>query len=96
MDFIPQILVHADCNEWHVLDAPPSRLRSGVARFGHSAHMQISQDLAYNTFSYKMYVIGGFNGQLLNDVLLYKPGKLTICSCIINLVSFQSALVYVL
>ena len=45
-----------------------------AARFGHNAHMRVSRDTTSNTFSYRMYIVGGFNGELLNDVLVYEPG----------------------
>ena len=61
-----------DCDTWYPLDAP--KLRYDAARFGHNAHMRVSRDTTSNTFSYRMYIVGGFNGELLNDVLVYEPG----------------------
>lgn len=43
----------------------PPDLDPVPSRFGHSAAV-------YND---EMYVFGGFNGLLLSDLLVYKPGK---------------------
>lgn len=52
-----------DCNEWYTLDAPA--LSRNIARFGHSAEV----------YDNKMYVFGGFNGLVLNDMFEYQPGE---------------------
>lgn len=51
------------CDSWHVAHMPDD-LRADVARFGHSAAM----------FERSLYVFGGFNGQMLSDMLKYTPG----------------------
>lgn len=50
--------VYCDC--WTV-SAVPQMFYSDLARFGHSAVV----------FEGSMYVYGGFNGQLMNDILKY-------------------------
>jgi attractin len=45
-----------------VLDPP--KLPQSLARFGHSA-------VAFND---KMYVFGGFDGVIHNDLFVYEPG----------------------
>lgn len=46
------------CDSWSTLPVP-SELRADLARFGHSA----------NVFERSLYIYGGFNGQMLNDML---------------------------
>ncbi|KAK2177373.1 hypothetical protein NP493_601g02014 [Ridgeia piscesae] len=52
-----------DCDRWYSLDEP--KLAYDVARYGHTA-------VAYDN---QMFVFGGFNGELLRDLLVYKPGN---------------------
>ncbi|XP_039300291.1 attractin-like protein 1 isoform X2 [Nilaparvata lugens] len=52
------------CDTWTSL-AVPASLRADLARFGHSAV----------TFEHQLYVYGGFDGQMLNDMLRYVPGS---------------------
>lgn len=51
------------CDTWNSLDMPSS-LYADLSRFGHSTVM----------FEKSMYVYGGFNGQMLSDMLKYTPG----------------------
>lgn len=52
------------CDSWQILNVPKD-LRSDVARFGHSAVR----------FENSLYIYGGFDGIMLNDILKYTPGK---------------------
>ncbi|KAJ9584644.1 hypothetical protein L9F63_021006, partial [Diploptera punctata] len=52
------------CDSWSTLPVPRD-LRSDLARFGHSA----------NIFENSLYIYGGFDGQMLSDMLRYTPGK---------------------
>ncbi|KAL0276657.1 UNVERIFIED_CONTAM: hypothetical protein PYX00_004182 [Menopon gallinae] len=52
------------CDSWQVLSVPKN-LRADVARFGHSAVQ----------FQDSLYIYGGFDGIMLNDILKYTPGK---------------------
>ncbi|XP_075233105.1 attractin-like protein dsd isoform X2 [Lycorma delicatula] len=52
------------CDSWTTLSVPNS-LRADLARFGHSAV----------TFENSLYIYGGFDGQMLNDMLRYVPGS---------------------
>uniref|UniRef100_A0A0A9YMG1 Attractin n=1 Tax=Lygus hesperus TaxID=30085 RepID=A0A0A9YMG1_LYGHE len=51
------------CDSWHPVSVP-STLRADLPRFGHSAV----------TFSNSLYIYGGFDGQMLNDLLKYTAG----------------------
>ncbi|XP_018573311.1 attractin isoform X3 [Anoplophora glabripennis] len=51
------------CDTWTVSTVPKS-LNSDLARFGHSAVI----------FEGSLYIYGGFNGQMLSDILKYTPG----------------------
>ncbi|XP_017143549.1 attractin-like protein 1 [Drosophila miranda] len=51
------------CDSWH-FHQMPSYLQADLARFGHSSVV----------FEDALYIYGGFNGQLLNDILRYQPG----------------------
>ncbi|XP_017848030.1 attractin-like protein 1 isoform X2 [Drosophila busckii] len=51
------------CNSWHMQQIP-AHLQADLARFGHSSVV----------FEDALYIYGGFNGQLLNDMLRYEPG----------------------
>ncbi|XP_037944617.1 attractin-like protein 1 [Teleopsis dalmanni] len=51
------------CDSWHMHDMP-AHLQADLARFGHSSAV----------FEQSLYIYGGFNGQLLNDMLRYTPG----------------------
>ncbi|XP_034232301.1 attractin isoform X1 [Thrips palmi] len=56
------------CDSWSPLPLPPRGLsRADLARFGHSAVM----------FDGSLHIYGGFDGQMLSDILRYTPG---ICS----------------
>ncbi|XP_015904894.1 attractin-like protein 1 isoform X2 [Parasteatoda tepidariorum] len=52
------------CDTWHTMNFP-SIHNQNIARFGHSA-------VVYNG---SMYVFGGFNGQMLNDIQKLTPGS---------------------
>lgn len=52
------------CDSWHTHPIP-SDLRADLARFGHSSAM----------FENALYVFGGFDGQMLSDMLKYTPGS---------------------
>ena len=52
-----------ECDQWHSLDEP--KLAQNVARYGHSAV----------DYDGQMFVFGGFNGLLLRDLLVFKPGR---------------------
>ncbi|XP_049809603.1 attractin [Schistocerca nitens] len=52
------------CNHWDISDAP-HLLRADLARFGHSAV----------TFEGALYLYGGFDGQMLSDMMRFVPGK---------------------
>lgn len=52
------------CDSWHTLNMPNS-LHSDLARFGHSAEL----------FEKSLYIYGGFDGQMISDMLKYTPGK---------------------
>jgi hypothetical protein len=52
------------CDSWTTL-ATPKLTRADLSRFGHSAV----------TFEGSLYIYGGFNGQLLSDLLRYTPGR---------------------
>jgi len=60
---MPNLCCVADCDRWYSLDEP--KLAYDVARYGHTA-------VAYDN---QMFVFGGFNGELLRDLLVYKPGE---------------------
>ena len=61
-------VVCAECGEWYVLDEP--WVQHSIARFGHSA-------VVYDN---KMYILGGFNGIVLDDMFVYEPGEFP-CLC---------------
>ncbi|XP_023034074.1 attractin-like protein 1 isoform X2 [Drosophila willistoni] len=52
------------CDSWH-LHQMPGHLQADLARFGHSSVV----------FEDALYIYGGFNGQLLSDILRYEPGQ---------------------
>ncbi|XP_014253614.1 attractin [Cimex lectularius] len=52
------------CDSWSPLHVP-SALTADLARFGHSAAV----------FSDSLYIYGGFDGQMLNDILKYTGGN---------------------
>lgn len=52
------------CDNWQQLIVP-NDLHSDLARFGHSAV----------TFENSLYIYGGFDGQMLTDMLKYTPGN---------------------
>ncbi|XP_054290142.1 attractin-like protein 1 [Macrosteles quadrilineatus] len=58
------------CDSWSTL-AVPAELRADLARFGQSAAV----------FENSLYIYGGFDGQMLNDMLRYTPG---VCSALTN------------
>lgn len=59
-----------DCDQWYTLD-PPS-LDPVPSRFGHSA----------NVYNNEIYIFGGFNGFVLSDLLVYKPGEGVLFKCL--------------
>ncbi|EFA10578.2 Attractin-like protein 1 [Tribolium castaneum] len=54
------------CDTWQVLQVPKD-IHADLARFGHSAV----------TFEGSLYIYGGFDGQMLSDMLKYTPGSCT-------------------
>ncbi|XP_018329605.1 attractin isoform X2 [Agrilus planipennis] len=58
------------CDTWHVLNVTRG-LPADLARYGHSAV----------TFEGSLYIYGGFDGQMLSDILKYTPGS---CEHLIN------------
>uniref|UniRef100_A0A8D8HL17 Attractin n=1 Tax=Culex pipiens TaxID=7175 RepID=A0A8D8HL17_CULPI len=52
------------CDSWHVQQMP-NDLRADLARFGHSAIV----------FEESLYIYGGFDGQMINDMLKFTPGN---------------------
>ncbi|KAJ4432158.1 hypothetical protein ANN_20774 [Periplaneta americana] len=52
------------CGNWNTLSVPQG-LRSDLARFGHSATI----------FENSLYIYGGFDGQMLSDMLRFSPGN---------------------
>ncbi|XP_030564001.1 attractin-like protein 1 [Drosophila novamexicana] len=52
------------CDSWH-MHVMPAHLQADLARFGHSSVV----------FEDALYIFGGFNGQLLNDMLRYEAGQ---------------------
>lgn len=52
------------CDTWQAI-AIPKDMKSDLARFGHSAVV----------FENSMYLYGGFDGQMLSDILKYTPGS---------------------
>ncbi|XP_014290004.2 attractin-like protein 1 isoform X1 [Halyomorpha halys] len=62
------------CDSWATLQLP-TQLRADIARFGHSSAV----------FNSSLYIYGGFNGQMLNDILKYTGGScynLTLPMCL--------------
>lgn len=53
-----------ECDSWHTLNVT-SELQSDLARFGHSAVI----------FESALYIYGGFDGQMLSDMLKYTAGS---------------------
>ncbi|XP_075145870.1 attractin-like protein dsd [Haematobia irritans] len=51
------------CDSWHKQNIP-QHLQADLARFGHSSVV----------YDGSLYIYGGFNGQLLNDMLKFTPG----------------------
>lgn len=52
------------CDSWHNHHIPDN-LWTDISRFGHSAVM----------FDDALYIYGGFNGQMMSDLLRYRPGS---------------------
>lgn len=52
------------CDTWHTQKMPED-LRTDISRFGHSAVK----------FGDSLYIYGGFDGQMLSDLLKYTPGN---------------------
>lgn len=52
------------CDSWHT-QRMPDDLRADLSRFGHSAEM----------FEKSLYIYGGFDGQMLSDLIKYTPGN---------------------
>ena len=57
-------VVHTECGEWYILDEP--WVQHSIARFGHSAVVHDN----------KVYIFGGFNGIVLDDMFVYEPGEI--------------------
>ncbi|ESO82825.1 hypothetical protein LOTGIDRAFT_108840, partial [Lottia gigantea] len=57
------MVYNIDCNSWHVL-SPPNLYKS-IARYGHTM----------SSNNGNVYIFGGFNGMMLNDILKYSVGK---------------------
>lgn len=51
------------CDSWHIVEIPDD-LKVDLARFGHSAVI----------FNKSLYVYGGFDGQMIVDMIKYAPG----------------------
>ncbi|KAK7866706.1 hypothetical protein R5R35_003244 [Gryllus longicercus] len=66
------------CDHWSTINIP-SDLRADLARFGHSAV----------TFEDSLYIFGGFDGQMLSDMLKYTPGKCQSLSSDVECVRFR-------
>ncbi|XP_044007084.1 attractin-like protein 1 isoform X2 [Aphidius gifuensis] len=64
------------CDSWHYYSMP--REMSDLPRYGHSA----------NVFQKSIYIYGGFDGQILSDMIKYTPGNcqhlLTQSQCLIS------------
>lgn len=58
------LLYDVICDSWHQ-QSIPSDLQADLARFGHSSEV----------FEKKLYIYGGFHGQMLSDLLRYTPGN---------------------
>lgn len=58
------LLYDVICDTWHIQQMP-NDLRTDLARFGHSAEM----------FDKSLYIYGGFDGQMVSDMLKYTPGN---------------------
>ncbi|KAK9729796.1 Laminin EGF domain [Popillia japonica] len=58
------------CDTWHILSIP-SGMKSDLSRYGHSAVL----------FEESLYIYGGFDGQMLSDILKFTPGN---CSALRN------------
>ena len=57
------VVLCAECGEWYILDEP--KVQRIIARFGHSAVVHDN----------KMYIFGGFNGIVLDNIFVYQPGE---------------------
>lgn len=58
------ILYDVICDSWHH-HSMPADLQADLARFGHSSQV----------FENKLYIYGGFDGQMLSDLLRFTPGN---------------------
>ena len=47
------------CGDWKIVDKIPENVREILPRFGHAA----------TTFNNSLYMFGGFNGQMLSDII---------------------------
>ena len=68
-----------ECGEWYALDEP--KVRRSIARFGHSAVVHDN----------KMYIFGGFNSIVLDDIFVYEPGQscnVIVVICMSDLMNF--------
>lgn len=54
------------CDSWHH-DTMPNDLQADLARFGHSSQI----------FENQLWIYGGFDGQMLTDMIRYTPGTCT-------------------
>ena len=63
--FTGEVLVYDIlCNSWTLMD-PPLDLPTDIARYGHSATL----------YDNSLYIFGGFNGVVLNDLVRFTPGS---------------------
>jgi Kelch motif len=58
-----ETVVTSDCDSWYTLSEP--NLPRSISRFGHTA----------TAYQEKMYVFGGFDGTVHNDMFVYQPGQ---------------------
>ena len=81
MSLIEEVIVYClECDQWYPLDSP--KLQGDIARFGHTA----------GVYKKNMYVFGGFNGEVLNDLFVYKPGMLPNLCALLLVVHYKNVL----
>ncbi|CAG7724473.1 unnamed protein product [Allacma fusca] len=63
--FTSQVLVYdISCDSWSTFD-PPVDLPTDLSRYGHTA----------TVYKHSIYIYGGFNGLIANDLVRYTPGS---------------------
>lgn len=72
------LLYDTYCDSWTQMPLP-SNLFTSLMRFGHSSII----------FEKSTYIYGGFNGQMLNDILKYKRLKLLIFALLLTAIYFD-------